>query len=207
VLLSGFVCYQFANIARAKGLQAVTEELELKQIQTSVEDSASEESDVKLKIAGVINQFNSSLNKDQLFQFSNTIYRQSKKYNYDWELILAIIKTESDFNARAKSVKGARGLMQVLPSTAKWLSPKMGLRYRGRDSLYDASYNIKLGTHYLNMMHRKFGDMEKAIVAYNAGPTRLVHYLRKDRKYSSCYLSEVMGCYRDLKSPSDKIAS
>ncbi|HGJ65262.1 TPA: lytic transglycosylase domain-containing protein, partial [bacterium] len=88
-------------------------------------------------------------------QYANIIYKESKKYRYDWRLIVAIMKTESNFNEQAKSHKGAVGLMQLMPKTAKWLSPKLEIEYSGIGSLYDPEYNIKLGVHYLNMMQNK----------------------------------------------------
>ena len=97
--------------------------------------------------------------------------------------------------------------MQVLPSTAKWLSPKAGLKYRGSESLYEPEYNIKIGTHYLYTLHQKFGDIEKAIAAYNEGPTRLKRYIRQGKKHPPEYLAKVMSYYKELKSSSEEIAS
>ena len=165
-----------------------------------------QETDEKIEIAKAISECRSSLEADDVASLASIIRDESKKYNYDWELILAIIRTESQFDARARSNKGARGLMQVLPSTAKWLSPKMGLKYKGHDFLYDPEYNIKLGAHYLHMMHERFGDMGKAIAAYNRGPTGLTRYLRQGRKYPPMYLTKVMGYYKELKSSPDEFS-
>jgi len=170
------------------------------------EEVTVQEPDEKVEIAKAISECRSSLDADDVASLASIIRDESKKYNYDWELILAIIRTESQLNARARSNKGARGLMQVLPSTAKWLSPKMGLKYKGHDFLYDPEYNIKLGTHYLHMMHKRFGDMGKAIAAYNRGPTGLTRYLRQGRKYPPMYLTKVMGYYKELKSSPDEFS-
>ena len=170
-------------------------------------DSKSSVDDKKIEIEKAISECRSSLDAEDVSSFAVIIEGESKKYNYDWELILAIIKTESHFNVRARSHKGARGLMQVLPSTAKWLSPKAGLKYKGRESLYDPEYNIKIGTHYLYTLHQKFGDIEKAIAAYNEGPTRLKRYLRQGKKHPPEYLAKVMGYYKELKSSSDEVTS
>jgi soluble lytic murein transglycosylase len=101
--------------------------------------------------------------------------------------------------------------MQVMPSTARWLASDLGLEYGGHSSLYDPKYNIRLGAHYLHMMHQKFGNIEKAIAAYNRGPTGLIRYLRQGRKFPSRYLVRVMGYYRELKngldSDSDRYAA
>ena len=168
------------------------------------ETSFSEDSGEIIKIVKAISEYRSSLDKEDINFFANIVQEESKKHGYDWELILAIIKTESELDVRAISYKGAVGLMQLMPSTAKWLSPKLGLKYEGRDSLYDPEYNVKLGTHYLYIMHQQFGNIEKAITAYNAGPTRLARYLRQGKKLPSGYLTKVMGYYKELMDSPDE---
>jgi soluble lytic murein transglycosylase len=154
----------------------------------------------RIEIAKAINTYCLDLDGETASSFANTILEESERYGYDWELILAIIITESQFDPWAKSHKGARGLMQVMPDTAEWLSPKLGLEYEGFKSLYDPEYNIKLGTRYLYMMHQKYGDIEKAIAAYNRGPEGLARYTRRGRGLPSRYLDKVMTYYKELKS-------
>jgi soluble lytic murein transglycosylase-like protein len=178
-----------------------------KSVGEGLDGKAETRPDDKQMIAEAIGACRSSLDENDISALAGIITEESKKYDYDWELILAIIRTESHFNTRAKSNKGARGLMQVLPSTAKWLSPKMGLEYGGRESLYDPEYNVKLGTRYLHMLHQKFGNIEKAIVAYNRGPNGLTRYLRQGRKFPPKYLVKVMDYYKELKDGSSECAS
>jgi soluble lytic murein transglycosylase len=154
----------------------------------------------RIEITKAINTYCLDLDGVTASSFANTILEESERYGYDWELILAIIITESQFDPWAKSHKGARGLMQVMPDTAKWLSPQLGLEYEGSRSLYDPEYNIKLGTRYLYMMHQKYGDIEKAIAAYNRGPEGLARYTRRGRGLPSRYLDKVMTYYKELKS-------
>jgi len=79
----------------------------------------------------------------------------------DPELIKAVIKVESDFNAQAVSPKGALGLMQLLPTTAR--------RFGVRDC-FDPADNIRGGTKYLRYLFHLFqGDLELSLAAYNAG--------------------------------------
>ncbi len=170
-------------------------------------EKVTEAPDEKAEIAKAIGIYRSSLDEDDIASLAGIVREESKRYNYDWKLILAIIRTESQFDTRARSHKGARGLMQVMPSTAEWLSPKMGLKYAGRDSLYDPEYNVKLGTRYLNMLHKRFGNMEKAIAAYNRGPDGLARYLRQGREYPPAYLVRVMDYYKELKDGADEYAS
>jgi soluble lytic murein transglycosylase len=140
------------------------------------------------------------LEKKQTLRLANIIQKESKKYGYDWKLVVAIMKTESNFDKHATSSKGAIGLMQLMPNTAEWLSPKLKLEYQGIGSLYEPERNIRLGIHYLSMMHRKFGDMDKALVAYNKGPKKLTQDLNLGEDANSEFLDKVMGYYANLKN-------
>lgn len=85
-------------------------------------------------------------------------------YGIEIALLVAIIKVESDFNPLAVSSKGALGLMQLMPETAKM----MGVR-----NVFDPAQNIYGGTRYLAMQLQQFGRVELALAAYCAGPNRV----------------------------------
>ena len=87
-------------------------------------------------------------------------------------LALAIARRESEFDPAARSAADARGLMQVLPSTAKLVAPRVGLSYdAGR--LNDPAYNVRIGTGYLAELVEQFGPSVALIASgYNAGPGR-----------------------------------
>ncbi|HWA61188.1 MAG TPA: lytic transglycosylase domain-containing protein, partial [Caulobacteraceae bacterium] len=87
-------------------------------------------------------------------------------------LVLGIIRQESGFDARIRSSVGARGMMQLMPSTAKILAKKAGVRYR-ESMLDDAQYNMRLGSTYLGSLVGQFdGSYIMAAAAYNSGPNR-----------------------------------
>lgn len=87
-------------------------------------------------------------------------------------LVLGIIRQESGFDARIKSGVGARGMMQLMPSTAKILAKRAHVRYRD-SMLDDADYNMRLGSSYLGGLVSEFdGSYIMAAAAYNAGPNR-----------------------------------
>lgn len=153
----------------------------------------------KLEIAKAINSYNSNLNEESTISFALRICEESKKYEIDWKLVLAIIQAESEFEVYARSHKGAIGLMQVRPNTAKWVSSRLGIKYRGLDSLYDPDYNISLGMHYLDLMRKKYSNIEEALVAYNRGPAGLEREMENNSDLPAGYIEKVMGYYRELK--------
>lgn len=152
------------------------------------------------QIAGTIITFCPDLGKSKALHYAKIISKESKEYGYDWKLIVAIMKAESNFDIQAKSNKGAVGLMQLMPDTAEWISPKAKMVYDGVDSLYNPEYNVKLGVHYLSMMQDKFGDLDKALIAYNKGPKKLMLDLNDDENLDSEFLSKVKEYYSNLKN-------
>ena len=90
-------------------------------------------------------------------------------------LTLAIIKQESAFDQRAQSSAGALGLMQLMPSTARPLAKKLGVKKLDEKKLLsDGGFNMQLGRLYLDQMIDRFGGSYiMAIAAYNAGPSRV----------------------------------
>ena len=95
-------------------------------------------------------------------------------------LIHAVARQESEFNPRAVSSASARGLMQLLPQTARKIAKSLRIAYR-RDRLFDAWYNMRLGSAYLGQMVNKYrGSYILALAAYNAGPNRVKRWLRQN---------------------------
>ena len=92
----------------------------------------------------------------------------------------AVARQESEFNATAVSPASARGLMQLLPRTARKVAKSLGLRYR-QDRLFDGRYNMRLGSAYLGQLIRAYkGSYILALAAYNAGPNRVNRWLRQN---------------------------
>jgi hypothetical protein len=99
--------------------------------------------------------------------FQSIVLQAAKDYDVDPSLIRAIIMAESNYNPRAVSHRGAQGLMQLMPTTAKWLGVK---------DVFDPAANIDAGVRYFKRLLDRFdGNIELALAAYNAGS----RYVRK----------------------------
>ena len=88
----------------------------------------------------------------------------------DKSLVLAIIKTESGFDPNAVSKKNALGLMQVIPETIQYTSQKYGIEV-GINDIFIPEKNMEIGAYYLKNLIERFGSTDRAILAYNAGPS------------------------------------
>jgi len=101
----------------------------------------------------------------------NIINKYAGMYKCDPLWIMAIIKAESGFLPRAQSPRGALGLMQMLPSTARDIAPEIGVQILADDDLKNPDLNLHLGVYYVSKLEQMFPDDEDAVLAaYNAGP-------------------------------------
>jgi len=101
--------------------------------------------------------------------FERDIMRYSREFSVAPELIASVIKAESRFDKNAKSSKGAVGLMQVMPETAKWISSEFLKEEFDEEKLLNPAYNIKIGTRYLKYLIDKYADETTILACYNAG--------------------------------------
>lgn len=92
------------------------------------------------------------------------------------KLVQAVIHQESRGNASAESPKGAKGLMQIMPDTAKEIAKELGIT---KYDLSDPATNKKFGEYYLTKMIKQFGDPELALAAYNAGPGNVAKWISR----------------------------
>ena len=131
----------------------------------------------------------SSLNKSKLKHILIYIEALCWEYGVDYEMVKAVIQTESDWNHKVVSTSGAIGLMQVLPSTAKseFNTPKQ--------DLFDPYVNVTVGIKYLSELNERFDDLESTLTAYSHGPTATT-------KYSPTYVNNnfyVKRVFKNLK--------
>lgn len=109
--------------------------------------------------------------------FWDAVTEHAKLHNLSPYLLLSLIRQESAFNLRAVSPAGARGLMQVMPATARRVSRQLNMSRFKSSQLFELKPNMRLGTHYFATQLRQFnGDLALALAAYNAGPNRVVRW-------------------------------
>lgn len=110
---------------------------------------------------------------------AQAIAEESEAAGLDPMLVLALITVESEFHQGAQSVVGARGLMQLRPTTLYFVAEKEGLKLSRAELEADPSLNVRLGVRYLKAMKEQFrGNLDLALMAYNAGPNRLIQALK-----------------------------
>lgn len=127
----------------------------------------------------------SALKRYYPLKYIETIFESAEKHGIEPDIILAVIHTESKFNEKAVSSKGAIGLMQITPDTLEWAAQKDKEPddILGIEALIDPELNIKYGTLILSFHLKEFGDLKTALCAYNAGRSNAKKWL-KDKRYS-----------------------
>ncbi len=122
-------------------------------------------------------------------RYREQIVREAQQYGLRPAFVAAIILNESSYDPSAVSSVGARGLMQLLPDTGKWIAGKLGIRDYTDDLLFDAETNLRLGVWYLDFLSDRYGgDPVLVACAYHAGhgnvDTWLTRYSRDGRTLS-----------------------
>jgi soluble lytic murein transglycosylase-like protein len=123
--------------------------------------------------------------------YDSLIVREAKANRLDPALVKAVIAAESNFSAKAVSHAGAQGLMQLMPKTAAGL---------GVQDPFEAPQNVSGGSRYLRAMLDRYGDLSRALAAYNAG-TKAVDRYRGIPPYpeTKAYVKRVLAYYRGYR--------
>ena len=104
-------------------------------------------------------------------QYAPLFAREARRHGLDPYLLVALVRQESAFDPRAVSAAQARGLMQLIPPTARRVARQLQLDRFSIDQLFLPRLNIRLGSHYLADRLAQFeGDVDRAVASYNAGP-------------------------------------
>lgn len=129
-------------------------------------------------------------------QYGHAVRRYAGRYDLDWRLVLAVMKRESRFSAKAVSYRGAYGLMQIMPSTQQELAEKLGV-----DDLQTPINNIRAGTFHLWSLYQVFDKADDVnrtkltLSAYNAGLNRVL-----DAQDVATYLGDDPNDWESVKA-------
>ncbi len=128
-------------------------------------------------------------------RFHPIILQEAKRYKVDPCLVKAIIMAESGYNPKAISKRGAKGLMQLMPSTAEAL---------GVEDIFNPKENISGGIRYFKQLVKRFdGNVKLALAAYNAGSQKVRHYRGiPPFKSTQYYIQKVFKYYELYKDQS-----
>ncbi len=148
--------------------------------------------------AGVIPVMPSDTSLDRFTRYDTAIYQAATLYQIPVELVRAVIKVESDYDPRAVSPAGARGLMQMIPATAE--------RMQVRD-IFDPRENIFGGVRYLRVLANMFnGDLQLTIAGYNAGEGAVVrHGGIPPYEETKHYVTKVLAYYHRYRATSQVV--
>jgi soluble lytic murein transglycosylase-like protein len=131
----------------------------------------------KAQLDGLLARVAPALSHEMRDKLGDAVMLEANRAGYDPLFVLALVSVESGFRMQAMSERGARGLVQIMPSTFAWISAREpdigGDDYEtGQDPVID----VRLAVRYFHWLERRFGSRDDALMAYNAGPRRLRQY-------------------------------
>ena len=125
-------------------------------------------------------------------RLARVIVEEARARDLAPDLVMAVIEVESTGYHLAESHVGALGLMQLLPSTGKEMAERIGVEWRGPDTLEDPIANVRLGTAYLRERADRYdGDVNVALAAYNWGPGRIDRRPPRGSSVARMYVEQV----------------
>jgi soluble lytic murein transglycosylase-like protein len=159
-----------------------------------------------VKIFSIVEANRPDIIERKAWELSEVILNESSKYKLDPILILAVIDVESKFQFGAISPAGARGIMQIMPATGKFLvrsvrelAKEIKAEQFTPEHLDNPIVNIKLGTYYLHDLRKTFQNVSKALIAYNLGPTELRSRMENQIEYTDEYANAVLAAHQKFK--------
>ena len=127
-------------------------------------------------------------------RLASVIYEEAARASLDPAFVLALIAVESGFKYTAESARGARGLMQLRPDTLEREALRSRLHTDDQD---DPAFNVRAGVRYFARLARAFGSVDLALMAYNAGPNRILGYLKNDGEVPERFLVYPQRIHRE----------
>lgn len=160
---------------------------------------------IERKIFGILKKRLPEKYRDQARYIGNAIIVEASRYSLDPFFILAVISGESSFNPEIVGTVGEIGLMQIRPSTAKWICDIFNMTYESKDILNNPIKNIKIGVAYLSWLRNYFdGHGQLYLAAYNMGPGSVQKAISR-KVYPKTYPIHVMKRYIAFYKSIDRI--
>ncbi len=163
-----------------------------------IEDTGDNGTAIICKTVEFLKERKPGISEDRIRTIASSIYEESKKYGMDYRLVLAVMKVESNFKNEAISRRGARGLMQIKPSSARIIARETGVDVKGAKCLHVPEKNIKIGVSYLSKLRDMFDNIVSALHAYNAGPARVKKADQGEGAKTTAFTRKVMNEYRQI---------
>jgi soluble lytic murein transglycosylase len=142
--------------------------------------------------------------KTQAHKITDLIIEEATKHQFDPYFVMAVISGESSFNPLARGPVGEIGLMQVRPSTGKWMADIIKFPWKGDKTLEDPAANIKLGTAYMAWLRTKFsGHGQLYLAAYNMGAKSVKNALGRKimpKDYPIHVMKRYIAFYREANA-------
>lgn len=158
------------------------------------------------KIFAIVKSHRSDISDAEAWRVSEVILEESEKRKLDPMMVVAIIRVESGFQSTMVSPMGARGIMQIMPDTGRFLTETLSDEYGLRPALFrpesldDPLLNIRLGVYYLHDLTKQFQNLNLALLAYNAGPGEIQNRLANNLEFSHDYATLVFETYHRYKN-------
>jgi soluble lytic murein transglycosylase-like protein len=141
-----------------------------------------------------------------LAPYRSELQEHIREHGLDEAWVYGLMRQESRFATVAKSETGASGLMQIMPSTARWVANKLGLKSYRKELIHQLDTNLRIGTYYMkSVLSRSENNPVLASAAYNAGPTRALQW-RDDKPLEGAIYAETIP-YEETRDYVEKVMS
>jgi soluble lytic murein transglycosylase-like protein len=150
------------------------------------------------EMRAALGQMRVHADREEIGRILDAVGHHAERFDLDPVMVLAVIHVESRFDSRAVSPKGAMGLMQLRPETAREVASALDLDWTDSERLFDPDFNILLGTCYLRSLLDRFDDRDTALAAYHAGPTRVSAIRRQAGTLPLRYTERVSEAFSHL---------
>jgi soluble lytic murein transglycosylase len=158
-----------------------------------------------VRIYSIVRAHRPDISESDIWRISEVILDESAKRAIDPLLVLALIQVESGFQSAAVSPMGARGIMQIMPDTGRFLTASLAGEYGYHPAAFkpefldDPVLNLRLGIYYLQDLHKQFQHLNLVLTAYNFGPAETQNRLENNLDLSDEFATLVLDAYQLFK--------